>query len=85
MNNFGASVVYGTLALALMGTRFYMDGDDVGVVIVAVVAMMAWASCYMTAIYEQIGGRIYAIGGLALTGWAVVIAILAFVRMVWPW
>ena len=67
MNNFLASVVDGTVALALLALRFFMDGDDYGVALVAVVAILAWASCYCTALYEQTAYRAFATAGIALT------------------
>lgn len=67
MTNFLASVVYGTAALALLALRFFMDGDDYGVALVAIVAVLAWASCYCTALYEQTAAKGFATAGIALT------------------
>lgn len=81
MSNFLASVVYGTVALALLALRFFMDGDDYGVALVAIVAVLAWASCYCTALYEQTAHRAFATAGIGLTGWAVIVGLFAVVRV----
>lgn len=67
MTNFLASVVYGVVALLLLALRFHMDGDDYGVALVAIVAVLAWASCYCTALYEQTAHRAFATAGIGLT------------------
>lgn len=80
--NYNASVAYGVAALALMALVFHMTGDDFGVVLVAVTAALAWASCYCTALYEQTAAKGFATAGLGLTGWAVVVGLFAVARMV---
>lgn len=81
MNNYGASVMYGTLALALMGVWFYATGDSTGFMLIVTAAVFAWASCYITAAYEQVNVPALAVIGLTLTGWAVIFSLVAFVRL----
>lgn len=85
--NYIASVAFAALALSLMALRFHMDGDDFGVALVAITAAIAWASCYLAAMYEQNNyePRGLAIVSFALTAWAVVFAIAALIRMVFGW
>ena len=81
MDNFKASVSYGVAALVLMALAFHMTGDDFGVALAAITAALAWASCYCTALFEQTSYRNFATAGIVLTLAALVVGVVAVLRL----
>lgn len=96
MNNYGASVVYGTLAMLLLALVAYVLNERTALILAVWASGCAWASCYCGAASDEIDAGFASdeldprnnavywwMASLVLTVAAIALAIAAIVKITW--